>query len=151
MPGTAILLSGNPAGTPLALLHNLTHNHVQHERVVLLYVAREEVPYVLPVERVEIEDFGSGFHRMVVRYGFMETPDVPRALERAAQMGFDWEPLETTFFVSSETLLPSRDVRGMALSRERLFALMSRNAARATAYFRLPTNRVVEVGAQIEI
>lgn len=151
VPGTAIFLSGNPAGTPLALLHNLKHNHVLHERVVLLYVAREEVPYVLPVERVDIEALGSGFHRMVVHYGFLETPDVPRALERAAQMGFAWEPLETTFFVSSETLLPTRDVRGMALWRDRLFALMSRNAARATAYFRLPTNRVVELGAQIEI
>ena len=149
--GTAVFLTGDPGGTPPALLHNLKHNHVLHERVVLLHVTTEEVPSVLPVERVEIETLGRGFHRMVARYGFMESPDVSEVLERAAQMGLVCAPLETTFFVSVETLIPSREVPGMALWRERLFAVMSRNGARATAFFHLPPNRVVEVGTQIEI
>jgi len=151
VPGTAIFLTGNPAGTPPALLHNLKHNRVLHERVVLLHVTTEDVPTVLPVERVEIEELGQGFYSMVARYGFMESPDIPRVLERAAQMGLPCELLETSFFLSSETLIATQEKPGMAVWRERLFALLARNAQRATAYFRLPPNRVIELGTQIEL
>jgi KUP system potassium uptake protein len=150
VPGTAVFMTGNSEGVPVALLHNLKHNHVLHEKVVLLTILSEEIPRVGKNRRLEAEDLGHGIHRLVARYGFMETPDVPLLLKAAAKVGLHFEMMKTTFFLGRETLV-STPRRGMARWRERLFALMSRNAQTATAYFGLPANRVVELGAHIEL
>ena len=149
-PGTAVFMFGNPEGTPPALLHSLKHYQVLHERVVLLAIETEEVPHVPAGERGSAEDLGDGFYRVRLRYGFMEEPDVPEALRELRLPGLDLSPLRTTFFLGRETLIPSPRP-GMAAWREHLFAVMSRNARPATSFFRLPPNRVVELGAQIEL
>jgi KUP system potassium uptake protein len=151
VPGTAIFMVGNPHGTPPALLHNLKHNKVLHERVVFLTVATRDVPHVSEDERVEVEELGEGLYRVAASYGFAEDPDVPAVLERCGRDGLTFRTMETSFFLGRETLIPSKQARGMAVWREALFAVMSRNAQRATAYFRIPPNRVVELGAQIEL
>jgi KUP system potassium uptake protein len=148
--GTAVFLSSNPHGTPLALMHNLKHNQVLHERVVILTILTVEVPHVPRAERIEVEELSSGFHRVIGRFGFMEDPDVPQILEACEVRGLHFQEPSTTFFLSRETILPSTKP-GMFMWRERLFAFMSRNAQSATAFFRLPPNRVVELGMQVEI
>jgi KUP system potassium uptake protein len=148
--GTAIFLYGNPDATPPALLHNLKHNQVLHERVVLLAVETEEVPHVDPDERVSLEHLGQGFHRVIMRFGFMEEPDVPAGLGALRPHGLEFKPLETTYFLSRETLVRARASR-MAAWRRNLFAVMARNARTASSFFQLPPNRVVELGAQIEL
>jgi KUP system potassium uptake protein len=148
--GTAIFLYGNPDATPPALLHNLKHNQVLHERVVLLAVETEEVPHVDPDERVSLEHLGQGFHRVIMRFGFMEEPDVPAGLGALRPQGLEFKPLETTYFLSRETLVRARASR-MAAWRRNLFAVMARNARTASSFFQLPPNRVVELGAQIEL
>jgi KUP system potassium uptake protein len=150
VPGTAIFMTSNLTGTPPTLLHNLAHNHVLHERVVLLTVVTGSVPYVAGSARFEQELLGSGFVRVTLRYGFMEDPDVPAALSAAGLQGFAFDVNETTFFVGLETLL-STARKGMSRWREQLFAAMSRNAVRATSFFRIPPERVVELGMQIEL
>jgi KUP system potassium uptake protein len=150
--GTAVFMSGNSAGTPPALLHNLRYNKVLHEMVVLLTVKTKQRPYVEDeAERVAVEGLGNGFFRMTINYGFMEDPNIPKALEGVSIPGLAISPADTTFFLGRETLLASKRIEGMALWREKLFATMSRNATSATAYFCLPPNRVVELGSQIEI
>ena len=151
VPGTAIFMYGNPAGTPPAMLHSLEHFRVLHETVVLLRVDTEEVPHVPPQERVEVERAEEGFFRIVLRYGFMEDPDVPQALQSVQIEGLDLNPNQTTFILGRETLIATRRTSGMWIWRELLFAFMSRNARTATSFFHLPPNRVVELGAQIEI
>jgi KUP system potassium uptake protein len=148
--GTAIFLSSNPQGTPLALMHNLKHNQVLHERVVILTILTVEVPHVDAAERLEIEELSCGFHRIIGRFGFMEDPDVPQILTACEKQGVHFEPEKTTFFLSRETIIASHHP-GMFMWRERLFAFMSRNAQSATAFFRIPPNRVVELGMQVEI
>ncbi|HEX7860179.1 MAG TPA: potassium transporter Kup [Verrucomicrobiae bacterium] len=148
--GTAVFLNSNPNGTPLALMHNLKHNQVLHERVIILTIQTVEVPHVDPAERVEIEELSCGFHRVIGRFGFMEDPDVPQVFVAAQELGLKIENAKTTYFLSRETILAS-DRPGMFKWRERLFAFMSRNAQSATAFFRLPPNRVVELGMQVEI
>jgi KUP system potassium uptake protein len=148
--GTAVFLSSNPNGTPLALMHNLKHNQVLHERVVILTIQTVEVPHVDPAERVEVEELACGFHRVIGRFGFMEDPDVPQVFAVSEARGFKLEPGKTTYFLSRETIIAS-DKPGMFMWRERLFAFMSRNAQSATAFFHLPPNRVVELGMQVEI
>ena len=148
--GTAVFLSSNPNGTPLALMHNLKHNQVLHERVVILTLQTSEVPHVDPGERVEVEELSCGFHRIIGRFGFMEDPDVPQVFAATEAHGFKLQPARTTYFLSRETIIAS-DKPGMFKWRERLFAFMSRNAQSATAFFRLPPNRVVELGMQVEI
>jgi KUP system potassium uptake protein len=148
--GTAIFLAGNPDGTPLALLHNLKHNKTLHERVILLTVLIEEVPYVERERRVEVQDLGDSFYRVIGRYGFMEEPQVPEILVRCKEHGLKVREMESTFFLSRESVIAS-ERPGLARWRKHLFALMARNAQPATAYFRLPPNRVVELGMQIEI
>ena len=143
-------MTSNLTGTPPTLLHNLTHNHVLHERVVLLTVVTSSVPYVAGDARFEQEQLGAGFVRVTLRYGFMEEPDVPAALTTAGLRGFAFDVGETTFFLGLETLL-STARKGMARWREQLFAVMSRNAVRATSFFRIPPERVVELGMQIEL
>ncbi len=150
VPGTAVFLAGNPDGTPAALTHNFKHNRVIHKRVVLLTILIEEIPYVESERRVAIVDLGQEFYRVIGRYGFMEEPDALAILKLCKPMGLNFREMETTFFLSRETIIPS-ERRGLALWRKRLFALMARNAQPANAFFRLPPNRVVELGLQVEI
>lgn len=150
VPGTAVFMTSTPDGVPHALLHNLKHNKVLHERVVLLTVKIADVPYVQPEYRCMLEDLGQGFHRLVVKYGFMQDPDVPSALKRLTGCGPEFKMMDTSFFLARQTLLPSSRP-GMAIWREKLFSWMLRNAASPMEFFRLPTNRVVELGSQVEI
>lgn len=148
--GNAVFMSGNSEGVPHALLHNLKHNKVLHQRNVLLTLVAEEVPHVTDDERLEIIELGQGFIRMIAHHGFMETPHVPTILELAAARGYEYKMNLTTFFLGRETLIAS-DRKEMAIWREKLFAGMSLNARSATSFFGLPPNRVVEMGAQIEL
>ena len=150
VPGTAVFMTSNLVGTPPTLLHNLEHNHVLHERVLLLTVVTSDVPHVAEEDRIEVEPLGQGFFRVTLRYGFMEEPDVPQALVAGAAHGVPIDVGHTTFFLGMETLL-STEREGMPRWRERLFAVMSRNAVRATSFFRIPPERVVELGMQIEL
>jgi len=150
VPGTAVFLTASQEGVPHALLHNLNHNKVLHERVVLLTVRAEDIPHVGDAQRVHVEPLGHSFYRLTVRYGFKDEPDLPRALELAKDKGLEFSLMETSFFLSRQTLVPT-EAPGMALWREKLFAAMSRNSASATAFFRIPTNRVVELGTRIEL
>ncbi|HZH02650.1 MAG TPA: KUP/HAK/KT family potassium transporter, partial [Myxococcaceae bacterium] len=150
VPGTAIFMTGNPDNVPAALLHNLKHNKVLHEQTVLLTVLAEGVPHVPAEERVQILPLELGFQRVIARYGFMESPSVPDILKRCREKGLQFNLMATSFFLGRETLIPSKRP-GMALWREGLFAWMSRNARPATAFFRIPPNRVVEFGTQVEL
>lgn len=151
VPGTAVFMYSNPEGAPPALLHSVKHYQVLHERVVLLSVTTEEAPHVPADERVRLEDVGEGFFRLVLRYGFMERPRVTEDLTRIrTDSGLSLDPANVTFFLGRETLIAS-DRPGMAIWREKLFALMSRNARPATSFFGLPPNRVVELGWQVEL
>lgn len=150
VPGTAVFMTSNLVGTPPTLLHNLEHNRVLHERIVLLTIVTSETPHVADAYRLRLEPLGQGFFRATVRYGFMEQPDVPAALEAAADYDQPIDVQQTTFFLGTETLL-STSREGMARWREHLFGVMSRNAVRATSFFRIPPERVVELGMQIEL
>src|SRR5688572_15487061 len=150
VPGTAIFMNSGSSGTPSALLHNIKHNKVLHERVVVLTVKIAEVPYVEPENRFEMNAIGEGFYRVILHYGFMEETDVPAALKEVEKCGAPFEMMQTSFFLSRQTLIAGKHP-GMALWREKLFAWMMRNAATPMEFFRLPTNRVVELGSQVEI
>src|SRR5689334_3663256 len=150
VPGTAVFMTSSASGVPHALLHNLKHNKVLHERVILLTVRIEDVPYVVEQKRLETKDYGSGFYRVVLRYGFMEEIDVPAALAQLKDIGNQCRMMDTSFFLARQTLLASSRP-GMAIWREKLFAWMLRNAESAMEFFKLPTNRVVELGSQVEI
>ncbi|MFL6743134.1 MAG: potassium transporter Kup [Sphingomicrobium sp.] len=150
VPGTAVFMTSSASGVPHALLHNLKHNKVLHERVILLTVRIEDVPYVQGEKRIEQKDYGSGFYRVKVRYGFMEEVDVPAALAQLKGIGEKCKMMDTSFFLARQTLLASSRP-GMAIWREKLFAWMLRNAESAMEFFKLPTNRVVELGSQVEI
>jgi len=150
VPGTAIFMNSGSKGTPSALLHNIKHNKVLHERVVVLTVQIADEPYVEDERRCEIMELGDGFFRVILHYGFMEETNVPRALERRDMCGGPFDMMQTSFFLSRQTLL-SAEKPGMMIWRERLFSWMMRNAATPMEFFRLPTNRVVELGSQVEI
>jgi KUP system potassium uptake protein len=150
VPGTAVFLTSTPDGVPPALLHNMKHNKVLHERVVFLTVRTEELPVIEDKDRVDYLDLGNGFARVIVHYGFVQDPDIPAALKLCQNGGHRFKMMETSFFLNRQTLIPSAQP-GMALWREKLFAWMLRNATSAMEFFRLPTNRVVELGSQIEI
>ncbi|HAI94012.1 MAG TPA: potassium transporter Kup [Xanthomonadaceae bacterium] len=151
VPGTAVFLTADPTVVPHALMHNLKHNKVLHERNVFLTVETLQVPYVPAGKRLKIDAIGDEFYRVIVKFGFMETPDVPLALMRSCdQGGIYFDPMDTTYFASRETIVPSAH-RGMPVWRDKLFAFMHRNAASATGFFRIPGNRLVELGAQVEI
>ncbi|PIW56210.1 MAG: potassium transporter Kup [Sphingomonadales bacterium CG12_big_fil_rev_8_21_14_0_65_65_10] len=150
VPGTAIFMASASKGVPSALLHNIKHNKVLHERVVVLTVQVEDVPVVDPADRCEMIDLGDGFYRLVLHYGFVEETDLPKALTAQDLCGGPFDLMKTSFFLSRQTLLAS-DNPGMALWREKLFAWMLRNAATPMDFFRLPTNRVVELGSQLKI
>ncbi len=149
-PGTAVFLTAATDGVPAALLHNIKHNHVLHEHTVLLNVKIVGVPYVADCDRYTVTDLGQGFCRLRLRYGFMQQTDVPETLKQVEGCGTDFNPMRTSFFMSRETLLPSRKP-GMPLWREQIFAWMMRMADSAMSFFHLPTNRVVELGSQVEI
>jgi KUP system potassium uptake protein len=152
VPGTAVFLTATPDVTPHALLHNLNHNKVLHERVVFLTVEIRDVPWVAFTERVKCERLGHGCWRVRVRYGFMNRPDVTRALEVCNVLGLDFNLMETSFFLSREKIVPvAGNTGGMAHWRERMFAAMARNAGNITDYFNIPTNRVIELGTRVEI
>ena len=148
--GTAVFMTSTPDRVPHALLHNLKHNKVLHERVVFLTVVIRDVPYVSANRRIEIKTLGCDFYQFLAYYGFKEDPDVPVLLEESGRRGFAFDMMETSFFVSRETLIPTVGP-GMALWRERLFASMSKNAVKASEFFQIPTNRVVELGTQVEL
>jgi KUP system potassium uptake protein len=151
VPGTAVFLTSTPGAVPHALLHNLVHNKVLHERVVFLTVVIRDVPWVPPKERVSIEDLRNNCFQLTVYFGFKDRPDVMQALEQCREHELEFRPLETSFFLSRETVVASIRYEGMALWRERLFSAMARNAGSPVEYFNLPTNRVIELGTQIEI
>ncbi|KPQ27810.1 MAG: K+ transporter [Porphyrobacter sp. HL-46] len=150
VPGTAIFMASSTAGVPSALLHNIKHNKVLHERVVILTIAIADVPYVDPEARCEMTDLGDGFYRAVLNYGFMEETDVPLGLKKLERCGGEFDMMHTSFFLSRQTLLPS-EKPAMPLWREKIFAWLLRNSASAMDFFKLPTNRVVELGSQVEI
>lgn len=150
VPGTAVFMSISPVGVPSALLHHYKHNHVLHEQVLILSIQSMEVPVVVPEQRLEIEDLGHGFFRLIAHYGFMEKPDVPEIMRVASSTGLELEYHTTTFFLSRETLLTSGQT-GMMQWRKKLFAFISRNAGTPTVYFGIPLDRVIELGIQIDI
>lgn len=152
VPGTAVFMTADPTVVPHALLHNLKHNKVLHEHNVFLTVETLDVPYAPKDKRLKIESIGGeDFYRVLIRFGFMETPDVPVALMGSCdQCDLSFNPMDTTYFASRETIVARRG-GGMPLWRDKLFALMHRNAAPATGFFRIPGNRLVELGAQVEI
>ena len=151
VPGTAVFLTATPEATPHALLHNLNHNKVLHERVVFLTVEVTEEPRVPFQDRVKLVKLGHGCWRMNVRYGFMNEPDIAQTLEIASTLGLEFDMMTTSFFLSRETVVPVAAVSDMAFWREKLFAMMARNAGNAADYFKLPTNRVIELGTKVEI
>ena len=150
VPGTAIFMASTNKGVPSALLHNIKHNKVLHERVVILTISIQDVPYVEEAERFTVKDMSNGFYRLTIRCGFLEETDVPELLKRVTTCGEPFAMMKTSFFLSRQTLIASAKP-GMAIWREKLFAWMLRNAASAMEFFRLPTNRVVELGSQVEI
>jgi KUP system potassium uptake protein len=149
--GTAVYMASNPNTTPMALLHNLKHNKVLHKRIIFFTICVEEDPVVDASNRLEVERMEAGFWRVQAHYGFMETPNIQAILRQCAEHDLEFREMETTFFLSRETVIPKADKCGMNIWQERLFAIMVRNALSATAYFRLPANRVVELGMQVEI
>jgi KUP system potassium uptake protein len=150
VPGTAVFMTSDAAGVPVVLLHHLKHNKVLHETVVIMSIEGEEIPQVPREERLTLEHLGDGFHRVVGRYGFMETPDVPALLASLREHGLRASPGETSFYLGRETLLADGNSR-MAHWRKLLFIVMARNAQSATAFFNLPPNRVLELGARIQL
>jgi KUP system potassium uptake protein len=150
VPGTAVFLTSDPQHAPTALLHSLKHYKVLHEQNVILTIKTEPVPRLDPTERVEIEQLGSGFSRVALHFGFMETPAVPNALAVARKQGWHFDIMSTSFFLSRRALKPAVQ-SAMPGWQDRLFIALARSANDATDYFHIPTGRVVEVGTQLTI
>ena len=148
VPGTAVFMTGRPQGVPRAMLHSLKHYKVLHERMVIVTIRIFDVPHVPEIDRVEVADLGESFWQVTVQYGFKDEPDLPAALSLCAHFGLEFEMMDTSFFLGRETLIPRRS-REMAYWRVLLFALMFRNASSLTAFFKIPSNRVVELGSQV--
>jgi KUP system potassium uptake protein len=145
-----VFLTARADAVPHALLHNLLHNQVLHEQVVLLTVVYEDTPRVPAAQRFEVEVFGEGFYRVILHFGFIDEPDVPAALSLCHLSELDFSPMRTTYFLSRETVVSSKLV-GMARWREGLFAFMLKNANGNLRFFKLPFNRVIELGTQVEM
>jgi KUP system potassium uptake protein len=156
-------MTSDARGAPVVLLHHLKHNKVLHEQVILLSVLTAEVPEVPDERRVDVQPLGQGFYRVMAHYGFMETPNVPEILDCSQRQGLRVRPMETSYYLGRERLIPTKERRGreaaadrpypgkpMMVWRKKLFAVMSRNARSATEFFGIPPNRVVELGAQIQ-
>jgi KUP system potassium uptake protein len=150
VPGTAVFMTSDPAGVPIVLLHHLKHNKVLHETVVIMSIEGEEIPQVAESERATLAPLGDGFYKLVGRYGFMETPNVPALLAAVADQGIRARPAETSFYLGRETLIPDGK-SALPHWRKLLFIVMARNAQPATAFFNLPPNRVLELGAQFRL
>jgi KUP system potassium uptake protein len=150
VPGTAIFMASAASGVPSALLHNIKHNRILHERVIVLTVQIEDVPFVRSDDRIVCKDLGEGFYRVKMRFGFLEETNVPATLDLVDLCGPKFDMMHTSFFLSRQTLIASK-IPGMAIWREKVFAWMLRNAANAMEFFKLPSNRVVELGSQVEI
>jgi len=150
VPGTAVFMTSKAGGTPVVLLHHVKHNRVLHERVVLLTVETVSRPYVRAADRVNVEELGSGFWEIVARFGFMESPDVPVALRAARTAGLEVDPAAASYYLGRETLLLGKR-RGLSRWRKAIFIFLARNARTAGSFFGLPANRVIELGAQIEL
>jgi KUP system potassium uptake protein len=148
--GQAIYMTGDPWGVPVALLHNLKHNKVLHELTAILTIATKEIPVVDGVDKVKIELVGPNVYRIFASYGFMEMPKIQDILRICKEKGINFDTAETTFVLGRETILPSANP-GMSIWREKLFAVMARNALKPTAFFDIPPNQVIEVGIQVEI
>jgi len=148
--GTAVFMTVSPEGTPSALLHHVKHNHVLHEKVILLSIRTMDIPSVPVCDRLKVDDLGQGFYRLLAQYGYMEKPSIPEIMDLAWEMGLSIDPDNTTYYLGRETLLTTGTSK-MAGWRKALFAFMSRNASNPTSYFGIPPNRVVELGAQIEL
>ncbi|MDH4562137.1 potassium transporter Kup [Pseudomonas sp. BN411] len=148
--GTAVFLTARTDAVPHALLHNLLHNQVLHEQVVLLTVVSEDTPRIPSERRFEVDAYGDGFFRVILHFGFIEEPDVPAALKLCHLNELDFSPMSTTYFLSRETVIPTKRI-GMARWREALFAFLLKNANSNLKYFNLPLNRVIELGTQVEI
>ena len=148
--GTAVFLTARAGAVPHALLHNLLHNQVMHQQVVLLTVVFEDSPRVAAAQRFDVEGYGEGFYRISLRFGFMEEPDVPLALSQCHLADLDFSPMRTTYFLSRETVVSTGRI-GMAKWREHLFAFLLKNANSSLRYFKLPLNRVIELGTQVEL
>ena len=151
VPGTAVFMNGNASRTPVAMLHNLEHNKVLHERVLFVTVKTRLIPTVDPEERYIFEHLADGFTRIKIYYGYMEDPDIPSILSRIDRPGFKFEPNDTTYFLGRETVISTSKDSGMMRWREKLFSGLSKNATSATSYFCIPADRVVEMGEQVEI
>ena len=150
VPGTAVFLSSTTDGVPPSLLHNVKHNKVLHDRIIILTVKAEGVPHLPYQHRMVEADYGHGFYRITLRHGFMDDVDIPAALKTVTGSGGPIKVAETSYFLSRQTLIPS-ERPGMAIWREKLFAWMVQNAESPMDFFKLPTNRVVELGSQVEI
>jgi len=150
VPGTAIFLTANVHGVPSAMLHNLKHNKVLHERNILLTVETLDAPTAQYGERTEITALGHEFYRLILRFGFAESPNIPQALQSCEAKGLGFDMMDTTFFLSRESIIAT-DRPGMPLWRDKLFVFLVRNASSATAFFRIPGNRLIELGTQVEI
>ena len=155
VPGTAVFMTSESAGTPVVLLHHLKHNKVLHETVILLSIVTDDIPETPAPDRVRIEALGQGFFRVIAHYGFMESADVKEVLQKCRDFGIAARPLDTSYYLGREQLIPRRGPwkkggLSMNIIRKKLFSIMSRNAIPATQYFQLPPNRVVELGTQME-
>ena len=150
MPGTAVFLTSDPKSAPTALLHSLKHYKVLHEKNVILSVETTHTPRVDSDNRVRIEPVGSTFLRVLLRFGYMETPNIPRALAIARKLGWQFDIMSTSFFLSRRSLRPATH-SGMPRWQDRLFIGLARSANDATDYFQIPTDRVVEVGTQVTV
>ena len=152
VPGTAVFMTSDPSGAPLVLLHHVKHNKVLHKQVVLLSVLSAPVPEIPEDERIQVTELREGFWRVKARYGFMETANVPDILARCKDAGIASETLKTSYYLGRERLIPRRDSKhDLAMWRKKLYVFMSRNSRSATEYFGIPPNRVVELGAQLEL
>lgn len=151
VPATAVFLAGNAAGVPRTLLHNYKHNMILHQRIVIMTVVTEDVPYIDEAQRIEITDIGNGFFRLILRYGFSETPDVPAAMSGISVAGTGFNPLQTTYFLGRETLIVSQQKGPLSRLRKGVFAFLSRNACDASKFYHIPSNRVIEVGIQVDL
>jgi KUP system potassium uptake protein len=150
VPGTAVFMTGDVHSVPTALLHNLKHNKVLHERVVLMHVETEDIPHVPEEKRLEMEHLDHNFHIIKLHYGFMDEPNIPRALAQCRVLQFRFNLMETSFFLRREKIVAAQHAP-FTRWRKQIFILMSNIMLNATEFFRIPTNRVIELGGQIEI
>jgi KUP system potassium uptake protein len=151
VPGTAVYMTSSATAVPLALLHNLKHNKALHQRVVFLRVVTEDEPRVPARDRLVVEGLADGFYRVTVRYGFFQEPDIPKALRLSKAFGLEFDLMTTSFFVGHETIVTEREAPALPAWQSVLFATMNRWSSRATDFFRIPSNRVVELGAQVRL